>query len=115
MSVADEVSALSARMARPSIGDRYRQQLGAYRALTKAYRACFLDADGNMTSAGAEVLKNLSAKAKIGKAVRGRTAEEIQFDEGARSIVLHLMAAMHLDHDYLERMARKLRENPRDE
>ncbi|WP_343609354.1 hypothetical protein [Novosphingobium sp.] len=85
--------------------------MSAYRSLTKAYRTCFLDADGNLTEHGKEVLKNLSAKARIGRAVRGRTAEEIQFDEGARSIVLHLMTAMHLDHDHLERMARKVREN----
>jgi hypothetical protein len=111
MAIADEVSALAARMGNRSVRDQYLQKVGAYRRITKSYRACFLDADGNLTEAGADVLGNLGAIAGIGKARRGRTAEEIQYDEGARDMVLHIMRAMHLDQDFLERIARKLREN----
>lgn len=73
----------------------------------RAYRKVFLR-DGKLTPEAAIVLHDLGLAAGMGKAVPGGTAEELNFREGRRAVVLHLFA--RLDAQTLDRLAQLIRE-----
>lgn len=74
----------------------------------RAYRKVFLDAEGELTAPGKLVVSDLAAVAGIGRVRPNATGEELQFREGARSVLLHLFA--RLDPKALRTLARQMRE-----
>ncbi len=73
----------------------------------RAYRKVFLR-DGQLTPEAAIVLQDLGLAAGMGKVRPGASAEELNFREGRRAIVLHLFA--RLDAQTLDRLAQLIRE-----
>jgi hypothetical protein len=113
--LAREVDALSARQAeRIAKRARLLARRAFYRRRVAAFQACFLDDDGALTPSGRIVLAHMGVLAGLGKARKGRNADDIQFDEGARFIVLDTIDNLTLDHAKLARIAHQLRENEND-
>jgi hypothetical protein len=79
-------------------------------ALVMAMAECFLDADLALTPAAKKVLGHMGRLAGLGKARKGRSMEDIYFDEGARFIVLDMIDLLSLHFDTASVMAHQLRE-----
>lgn len=110
-----ELELLSPR--RQGLAERTRQLLAAvFEVKTlRAYKAVFLDKDGALTPDGERVLADMAKAAGIGKVRRDATGDELQFREGRRAVLLHVLA--RLDGANLARAARrltKIQENQRE-
>lgn len=100
---------------RPTAMERVRTGVAQMRdARTfRAYRRLLLDERGVLTSDAALVLADLAKAAGLGKVRPGASAEELNFREGRRAVLLHIFA--RIDRANLERLARRMRETQGDE
>lgn len=109
--LAREAEALAAKAGQPGLARlAARAKMKLYRRKVAAYQACFCDEQGDVTEAGRQVLADLARIAGLGVAKPFRPAEQVQFDEGARRVALHLIEHLNLNDSTMARLARRLRE-----
>ncbi len=109
MALEHELSLLPGQR-RDSLAERAANKirLTARARLVRAYRTTFLDAEGHLTRAGEDVIADLAKFAGFGTYAPQATAEQLQFREGQRSILLRMFARM--DPKALRKLGSQMRE-----
>lgn len=117
MALEAEIQALGLRF--QSRRERWRMVLakliGREKQRVRAYQACLLGEDGEFSPAAVALLADLARVAGMQRNARRRTAEEAQYDEGARMVVLHLLGSVQVNRVRLQRLIDRIDRHEQEE